>query len=188
MAKKPTWTTRCVCVSEKGVNCQTVAPRRSVSLSSHWFSLGKRSGRDAGVGAAVTLELPALGKPISDQGSPDWECIRLRLTRTAPMVALLSRYGRGIDLTIPGARLEMEWRANRVSNPGSRRWDIRPSWHGVVYGNGKPGSGSESVIGPEALHAYPISPRTAETKKPDTKKLATHVKFYGSESVADTMG
>src|SRR4051794_27045975 len=31
------------------------------------------------------------------------------------------------------------------------------------------------------------SPRTAETKEPETKRLATHVKFYGSEAVADTM-
>jgi hypothetical protein len=44
-----------------------------------------------------------------------------------------------------------------------------------------------SVVGPEALRAWPISPRTAETKKPDPKKLPTHVKFYGSESVAETM-
>src|SRR3954447_22994154 len=87
----------------------------------------------------------------------------------------------------PSARLEMYWR-NRVSNPSTRQWDIRPVWHSGVVGTGKPGSGRESVIGPEALRAYPISPRTTETKKPDTNKIATHLKFYGSESITETMG
>ena len=87
MAKKPTWTTRCVYVSEKGVNCQTVTPRGWSHCASHSFTLGEQMEETRG-SVTVTLELPALGKPISDLGSPDWECIRLRLTRTAPMVAL----------------------------------------------------------------------------------------------------
>ena len=75
-----------------------------------------------------------------------------------------------------------------MTNPGHREhWSFRPSWHGVVYGNGRPGKGTESDIGPEALLVYPISPRTAETKKPDTTKIATHVMFYGSESITATM-
>jgi hypothetical protein len=81
----------------------------------------------------------------------------------------------------------MNWSATHLSTGGSRQWDVRPSWSGFAYGNGKPGKGTESIIGPEALRAYPISPKTAETKKPDAKKIATHVKFYGSESVAETM-
>jgi hypothetical protein len=74
-----------------------------------------------------------------------------------------------------------------MTEAGTREWNLRPRWAGVVYGNGMLGKGTETVIGPEALHAYPISPRTSETKTPNVKKLATHVKFYGSESVAETM-
>ena len=43
-----------------------------------------------------------------------------------------------------------------MSNPGHRdHWDIRPSWHGVVYG-GKAGKGTESVVGPDALRSWPV--------------------------------
>ena len=73
-----------------------------------------------------------------------------------------------------------------MTSPGSRQWNVRPAWHGIVYGNGKPGTGRESVVSPGVV-AWPISPRTAETKKPDTKKITTHVKFYGSDSIAETM-
>jgi hypothetical protein len=89
---------------------------------------------------------------------------------TAP--TLRSRHGRGKDLFEPATRIAIEGGPIRVTNPGSReRWDLRPTWHGTIYGNGKPGDETQSVVGPDALRAYPISPRTAETKKPDTKSL-----------------
>ena len=58
----------------------------------------------------------------------------------------------------PVTRLEMEWRSNRLTNPGHReQWDLRPSWHGLIYGNGKRGSGTESVVNPEAVHLWPVT-------------------------------
>ena len=71
-----------------------------------------------------------------------------------------------------------------MTSPGSRQWNVRPAWHGVVYGNGKSGTGKESVVSPGVV-AWPISPRTAETKKPDANKIATHA--VGSDSITETM-
>src|SRR3954453_23882203 len=85
---------------------------------------------------------------------------------------------------VPGNQLEMRWEAKLSS--GNRQWDVQPSWAGIVYGNGRPGSGTESMV-PPGVVAWPISPRTAEMKKPEPKKIATHLKFYGSESITETM-
>ena len=40
--------------------------------------------------------------------------------------------------------------------PGHRdHWEIRPTWHGLVYA-GKAGTGTESIVNPDALPAWPI--------------------------------
>ena len=44
---------------------------------------------------------------------------------------------------------------NRV-NAGSRRWDIRPSWHSAVYSGKRPSGKAESVVSPWALLAHPV--------------------------------
>jgi hypothetical protein len=58
----------------------------------------------------------------------------------------------------PAVRFAVEGGPIRVTNPGFREaWDKRPSWHGLVYGNGKRGTGTESGVNPEAVvHSWPI--------------------------------
>ena len=74
-------------VSEKGSKCETVTPRNWSHCASHSFTLGEQldESRDR---FRSTLELPALGKPLGDLNSAEWESIRLRLVRTAPAVTL----------------------------------------------------------------------------------------------------
>ena len=74
-------------VSEKGAKCETVTPRNWSHCASHSFTLGSQLDETRGE-VSVTLELPALGKPIGDLNSAEWESIRLRLTRPAPTVTL----------------------------------------------------------------------------------------------------
>ena len=72
-------------VTQKGANCETVTPRGWEFCVSHTGKLGEQldESRDS---VTVTLELPALGKQIGDLNSADFEAIRLRLTRTQPLV------------------------------------------------------------------------------------------------------
>jgi len=57
----------------------------------------------------------------------------------------------------PVVRREIEGAPNPVSDPGSREeWRLRPPWHGLIYGNGKRGSGTESVVNPDAMHSWPV--------------------------------
>ena len=62
-------------------------PRGWEFCVSHTGKLGAQldESRDS---VTVTLEFPALGKPIGDLNSAEWESIRLRLTRNAPTVTL----------------------------------------------------------------------------------------------------
>ena len=87
MAKKEPWKARCTYVHPTGANCESVTPRGWEFCVSHTGKLGEQldESRDS---VTVTLELPALGKPIGDLNSAEWESIRLRLTRTAPTVTL----------------------------------------------------------------------------------------------------
>ena len=50
--------------------------------------------------------------------------------------------------------------------------------------NQAPGRGS---VVPAGVKAYPISPRSPETKAPDQKKLDRYVRLYGSEGLSETM-
>ena len=43
-----------------------------------------------------------------------------------------------------------------------------------------------SVV-PAGVKAYPISPRSPETKAPDQKKLDRYVRLYGAEGLSETM-
>ena len=42
-----------------------------------------------------------------------------------------------------------------TTDPGSLQWELRPSWRGRIYGDGKAGTGRENVINPEAVHLWP---------------------------------
>lgn len=45
-----------------------------------------------------------------------------------------------------------------MTNPGHREhWSFRPTWHGLIYGTGKRGSGTESVVNPYAVHSWPVT-------------------------------
>lgn len=64
-------------------------------------------------------------------------------------------YGRGRDLFDPYHRVRLD-RGGNV-NPGSRAsWQVRPKWHSLVYGNGKLGSGRESVVSADVKLAWPV--------------------------------
>ena len=75
-----------------------------------------------------------------------------------------------------------------MSNPGSRQWDV-PSFLArsrLRERQARQGHGERDW--PRGSARLPRSaPGRLTPKKPDTKKLATHVKFYGSESIAETM-
>ena len=81
------WKARCSHVSETGAKCESVTPRGWTHCPSHAYKLGEQLEETPGE-ISVTLDLPALGKPIRDLNSAEWEAIRLRLTRTAPSVTL----------------------------------------------------------------------------------------------------
>ena len=81
------WKARCSHVSETGAKCESVTPRGWTLCPSHACKLGEQLEETRGE-ISVTLDLPALGKPIRDLNSAEWEAIRLRLTRTAPSVTL----------------------------------------------------------------------------------------------------
>jgi hypothetical protein len=85
--KKEPWKARCVYVHPTGANRESVTPRGWTQCPSHAFNLGEQLDETRG-SVAVTLEMPALGKPIGDLSSAEWEAIRLRLIRTAPTVTL----------------------------------------------------------------------------------------------------
>jgi hypothetical protein len=87
MAKKPPWKERCAYLSPLDVKCQTVTVRDSRFCPAHSQKLGERIDQESG-SVTVTVELPAVGKSISDLDSADWEAIRLRLSRTAAEVTL----------------------------------------------------------------------------------------------------
>lgn len=85
--KREPWRARCTYVHPSGTACESVTPRGWEFCVSHTGKLGEQldESRDSVI---VTLELPALGKQIGDLNSADWEAVRLRLSRTAPTVAL----------------------------------------------------------------------------------------------------
>jgi hypothetical protein len=56
----------------------------------------------------------------------------------------------------PAVHIAIEEGPIRVSSPGYReQWNLRPTWHGRIYGNGKPGTGTESIVGPDAVRSCP---------------------------------
>jgi hypothetical protein len=87
-----------------------------------------------------------------------------------------SHHGSGKDL-FPETRRTIEGGSTSVANSGAReRWDSVPAWYGLAYGKGRRGSARKTVV-PRGVTAWPISPRTTETKRPDAKKLGQHVRF-----------
>src|SRR4051794_6175664 len=72
-------------------------------------------------------------------------------------MACSSTYGAGLDLFDPATRFLLERRPIISGNPGSReRWDVRPSWHSIISGTGKTGTGTEKIVSPEARFAWPV--------------------------------
>ena len=67
-------------------------------------------------------------------------------------------YRAGLNLFVPAVRRLIEGGGTTIStNPGYReQWDKRPTWYGLVYGNGRPGKGNESIINAEAVTYWPM--------------------------------
>lgn len=107
------------------------------------------------------------------------------------------RHGSGRDLFNPVMERVVLGPAESASspgNPGARiPWDRRPKWHGLVYGNGKPGTGRESIVSSAALFAYPlvfnehghIAPPPQEAQPITEESLRRHAERFGPEGVRE---